>query len=135
MTSLELRGSPGVIYSADPRWTFAVLDFGKAPLLEVHVRVKIAGGRTKTDGECDILIGDNHTAGTSRDKAQSPLASRCLAAIECKFHATTLSLALGREFANLCRDRGIRVRGYFVSISEAHRCRTMMISCSSLLPP
>jgi hypothetical protein len=115
VTSLEFRGSPGVIYSADPRWTFAVLDFGKAPLHEVHVRVKITGGRTKTDGECDILIVDHHTAGTSRDQEQSPPASKCLAAVECKFHATTLSVALGREFANLCRDRGIRVMGYFVS--------------------
>lgn len=115
VTSLEFRGSPGVIHSGDTRWTFAVLDFGKAPLLEVHVRVKITGGRTKTDGECDILILDHHTAGTSRDKYQSPPAARCLAVIECKFYSTTLSVALGREFANLCRDRGSRVMGYFVS--------------------
>lgn len=112
---LDFRGSPGVIHTPNQRWTFAVLDFGVAPLLEVHVRVKITGGKTKTEGECDVLILDHHTAGTSRDKLQSPAASKCLAVIECKFYSSTLPVALGREFANLCRDRGPKVVGYFVS--------------------
>ncbi|BEL05449.1 hypothetical protein Q0Z83_036400 [Actinoplanes sichuanensis] len=112
---LEFRGAPGVIHAPNQRWTFATLNFGVAPLLEVHLRVKIVGGRTKTEGECDILILDHHAAGTSRAKRQSPAASKCLAVIECKFYSTTLPVALGREFANLCRDRGQRLLGYFVS--------------------
>jgi hypothetical protein len=112
---LEFRGSPGAIHSLDQRWTFAVLGFGVAPPLEVHVRVKITGGKTKTEGECDVLILDHHTAGNSRHKGQSPASSRCLAVIECKFYSTTLPVALGREFANLCRDRGPKTIGYFVS--------------------
>jgi hypothetical protein len=114
VTDLDFRGSPGLLHSSDTRWTFAVLDFARAPLLEVHIRVKVTGGRANTESECDILILDQHTAGTSRVKRQSPQATKCLAIIECKFYSTTLPVALGREFAYLCRDRR-SVTGYFVA--------------------
>jgi hypothetical protein len=115
VTDIEFRGAPGVIYTADPRWTYAMLRFGRAPELEVHVRVKIVGGRTHTEGECDVLILEQHAADTSRYKNQSPPASKCLAVIECKFYPCTLPVSLGREFAALCTDRGPKVMGYFVS--------------------
>jgi hypothetical protein len=115
VTDIEFRGAPGVIHSAEARWTYAVLRFGRAPELEVHVRVKIIGGRTRTEGECDVLIVEQHAADTSRYKSQSPSASKCLAVIECKFYPCTLPVSLGREFAALCMDRGPKIVGYFVS--------------------
>ncbi|MGW3610579.1 hypothetical protein ACWD6N_11925 [Micromonospora sp. NPDC005163] len=126
VTDLVFRGAPGVIYSSDPQWTFAVLGFGNAPPLEVHVRVKIIGGKTRTEGECDVLILDHHAAASSRYRSKSPPASKCLAVIECKFYPGPLPVSLAREFAQLCHDRGNNVVGYFVSNQRsAMVCQTL----------
>jgi hypothetical protein len=115
VTDLVFRGAPGVLYARTGGWTHALVSFGQAPPLEIHLRVNLEGKSTKTDAECDVLIIEHHAAFESRRDGVSPKSSRCIGVVECKYYSGQLPPGLAREFAQLCNDRGKPHVGFFVS--------------------
>ncbi|SRR5712691_2458782 len=55
--NLTFRTSPGQLYSTRQDYTYAVIEFGRAPALEVHVGVKVQG-TSGVEHECDVLVLD-----------------------------------------------------------------------------
>ncbi|WP_018721700.1 hypothetical protein [Salinispora fenicalii] len=81
---LVLRGAPGVIHARKRPFTHAVLYFGAARPIEVHMRVKV---RSKNfDGESDVLLIDTKAARNSRDTQQLPKPPGCVLTIEGKYY-------------------------------------------------
>lgn len=101
---LVFRGSPGLLHARGRRFTHAVIRFGQAPPIEVHLRVKVRGG-SGSHGECDILIIDSHTADTSRRRDEAPPGGSCLLAIECKYYLVPLPIEAATAFSGRCGDR------------------------------
>lgn len=101
---LVFRGSPGLLHARGRRFTHAVIRFGQAPPIEVHLRVKVRG-TSGSDGECDILIIDSHTADTSRHKDAVPKGSSCELAIECKYYLVPLPIEAATAFSGRSGDR------------------------------
>lgn len=85
---LVFRGSPGAMHSTGRRFTHAVLTFGEARPIEVHVRVKVRG--KSLDSESDILILDTRAARDSREKRELPRSAGCVLTIECKYFLVSL---------------------------------------------
>ncbi|WP_155374782.1 hypothetical protein [Catellatospora vulcania] len=81
---LVFRGAPGVIHARRRPFTHAVLYFGAARPVEVHLRVKVQW--KNFDGESDVLIIDTKAARDSRDKQQLPKPTGCVLTIEGKYY-------------------------------------------------
>lgn len=83
------RGAPGLLHSRG-RFTHAVLYFGQARPVEVHLRVKVQGKGLAR--ESDILLIDSQAAIDSRTKGELPKPGGCLLTIEGKFYTVPLPL-------------------------------------------
>jgi hypothetical protein len=94
--SLTFRTSPGRLYSTRQNYTHAVIEFGQAPALEVHVGVKVQGS-SGVEHECDVVVVDADEASLCRRERTSPRAYKCLIAIECKYYAAQGVQGLIRE--------------------------------------
>ncbi|MGW9192512.1 hypothetical protein [Micromonospora chersina] len=81
---LVLRGAPGVIHARRRPFTHAVLRFGAARPIEVHLRVKVQW--KNFDAESDVLLIDTKAARSSRDKQQLPKPSGCVLTVEGKYY-------------------------------------------------
>lgn len=81
---LVLRGAPGAIHARKRPFTHAVLYFGAARPIEVHLRVKVRS--RNFDGESDVLLIDTKAARDSRDKQQLPSPRGCVLTIEGKYY-------------------------------------------------
>lgn len=100
---LVFRGAPGSIHARRRLFTHAVLYFGDARPIEVHLRVKVQS--KSFDAESDILLIDTKAARVCRDRAQLPKASSCVLTIEGKYYLLGVS-----------RDEALKyvgVRAYF----------------------
>lgn len=104
-TDLIFRTSPGRLSSKRRDYTHAVLAFGTAPPVEVHVGVKVQGN-SGVEHECDVLVLDAAEAQVCRQIGASPHSRRSLLAIECKFYTSSLPLHQARGFAGLKTDLG-----------------------------
>lgn len=82
--NLVFRGAPGVIHARRRSFTHAVLYFGAARPVEVHLRVKVQW--KNFDGESDVLLIDTKAARECRDKQQLPKPSGCVLTIEGKYY-------------------------------------------------
>lgn len=102
-THLVFRTSPGRLYSRTQDYTHAVLTFGSTPALEVHVGVRVQGSSGVLH-ECDVLVLPGDEAAWSRSNNADPRSSKCLMAVECKYYATPLPLAMARGFVGLRAD-------------------------------
>ncbi len=81
---LVFRGAPGVIHARRRLFTHAVLNFGEARPIEVHLRVKVQS--KNFDAESDVLLIDTKAARGSRDKQQLPKPAGCVMTIEGKYY-------------------------------------------------
>lgn len=113
-SDLLFRTSPGQLYSTRHAYTHAVVEFGRAPTLEVHIGVMVQGS-SGVPHECDVLVLDAEEAALCRRVPTSPRASKCLLAIECKYYAAHLPLGQARAFAGLSADLGGRAHAVFVA--------------------
>jgi hypothetical protein len=111
---LIFRTSPGHLYSTRRDYTHAVIEFGRAPALEVHVGVKVQGS-SGVEHECDVLVLNAAEAVLSRRLRTSPRAGKCLIAIECKYYTAHLPLGQARGFAGLSADLGNAAHAIFVA--------------------
>lgn len=102
-TNLVFRTSPGQLSSTRRDYTHAILRFGSAPPLEVHVGVMVQGN-SKVEHECDVVVLDAAEAQTCRQVKAPPRSARCHLAIECKYYTVRLPLHLARGFAGLKTD-------------------------------
>jgi hypothetical protein len=112
--NLTSRTSPGQLYSTRQDYTYAVIEFGRAPALEVHVGVKVQG-TSGVEHECDVLVLDAAEAVLCRRLRTSPRAGKCLIAIECKYYTAYLPLGQARGFAGLSADLGNSAHPIFVA--------------------
>jgi hypothetical protein len=112
--SLLFRTSPGRLWSTKHNYTYAVVEFGTAPALEVHVGVYVQGS-SGVQHECDVLVLDADEAALCRSERTSPRAAKCLLAIECKYYAAYVPLNQARGFAGLSMDMGNRDHSLFVA--------------------
>lgn len=112
--SLVFRTSPGRLYSTTHNYTHAVVTFGRAPTLEVHLGVQVQGGSGVLH-ECDVIVLDADEAALCRRERTSPRAAKCLLAIECKYYTAHLKLGQARGFAGLSADMGSRMHPLFVA--------------------
>ncbi|WP_405165914.1 hypothetical protein OG203_12995 [Nocardia sp. NBC_01499] len=113
-SNLVFRTSPGWLYSTARNYTHAVLEFGRAPELEVHIGVKVQGN-SGVEHECDVVVLDAEEADLCRFARTSPRASKCLLVIECKYYTGHLPLGQARGFAGLSADLGRRAHPIFVA--------------------
>lgn len=111
---LIFRTSPGRLYSTRRNYTHAVVEFGIAPPLEVHVGVKVEGS-SGVEHECDVMAVDAEEAALCRREKTSPRATKCLLVIECKYYTAHLPLGQARGFAGLSADMGTRAHPIFVA--------------------
>ncbi|MEU5903772.1 hypothetical protein ABZ780_05290 [Micromonospora sp. NPDC047467] len=86
VSELVFRGAPGFIHARRRPFTHAVLYFGDARPIEVHLRVRVQVQAKKFDAESDILLVDTKAARVCRDKTQLPKASGCVLTIEGKYY-------------------------------------------------
>jgi len=112
--SLIFRTSPGRLYSTRQNYTHAVVEFGRAPALEIHVGVQVQGN-SGVEHECDVLVLYSDEAMLCRRIRTSPRAAKCLLAIECKYYTAHLPLGQARGFAGLSADLGRRAHPIFVA--------------------
>lgn len=125
-SDLVFRTSPGMLYSVVQPYTHAVLQFDKLDALEVHVGVRVQG-RSKVLHECDVLVLSQSEAALSRGKSVAPRGSKCLLAVECKFYASPLGLALAREFHGLHSDLAVQFP-HFVSNLRSRSVERLLTS-------
>lgn len=111
---MVFRTSPTRLYSTAHDYTHAVITFGRAPMVEVHVGVQVQGVSGVLH-ECDVVVLDADEAALCRRKRVNPRAAKCLLAIECKYYSSGLKLGLARGFAGLSADLGNRVYPLFVA--------------------
>jgi hypothetical protein len=102
---LVFRTSPGNIWSTRREYTHALVSFPRAPELEIHVGVKVAGA-SRVAHECDVLILWAAEAEYCRRHTLLPQIKYCVAAAECKFYASSPPLGAARGFEGLCVDLG-----------------------------
>lgn len=114
VNSLIFRTSPGRLYSTRRAYTHAVVEFGTAPALEVHVGVKVVGN-SGVEHECDVVVVEAQEAALCRRENTSPRAAKCWLAIECKYYSAHLPLGQARGFAGLSADLGNRSHPIFVA--------------------
>ncbi len=101
--NLTFRTSPGRLYSRTHDYTHAVIQFGRAPALEVHIGVRVQGSSGVLH-ECDILVLAADEANWSRSNSADPRGSKCLLGVECKYYTSPLPLAMARGFVGLRAD-------------------------------
>lgn len=111
---LVFRTTPGRIYSRAHDYTHAVVRFGNAPVLEVHVGVQVQGSSGAMH-ECDVVVLDAEEAALCRRERTFPRVAKCLLAIECKYYTAHLPLGQARGFVGLSMDMGSRVHSLFVA--------------------
>jgi hypothetical protein len=103
VSDLVFRTSPGQLYSDSKLYTHAVVEFEGAPLLEVHVGVRVQG----TSGvlhECDVLVLPSAEAEFSRAEQVAPQGSQCVLIVECKYYTSGLDIGQARKFEGLRAD-------------------------------
>ncbi len=103
VSELVFRTSPGRLYSTTHDYTHAVLEFGRAPALEVHLGVRVLGSSGVLH-ECDVLVLESGEAEWSRANRADPRSSKCLLAVECKYYTVPLPLSMARGFVGLRAD-------------------------------
>jgi hypothetical protein len=112
--NLVFRTTPGRIYSRAHDYTHAVVRFGSAPVLEVHVGVQVQGSSGAMH-ECDVVVLDADEAALCRRERTFPRVAKCLLAIECKYYTAHLPLGQARGFVGLSADMGNRAHSLFVA--------------------
>jgi hypothetical protein len=95
------RRGPGSIWST--AFSFAVLRYDPAPVLEVHVGVRVEG-QSGVAHEADVSAILQSEANRARADKFAPRARACVFVIECKYYLATLKLSLLREFLGLTTD-------------------------------
>lgn len=115
--TLTFRRSPGHIWSHAHPYSHAVVEFLSKPSLEAHVGIYVSG-KSGVIHEADLAILRRDEALTCRNSNVPPRQSKIIAAVECKFYATTLGLHLARGFMGLCTDLTAR-NVYFVTNTES----------------
>ncbi len=114
VNDLVFRTSPGRLYSTKHPYTHAVVEFDRAPSLEVHLGVQVQGN-SGVPHECDVLILPAEEAALSRQIRMAPRGNKCLLAIECKYYAASqLGIGHARNFDGLHSDLRT-ARNLFVS--------------------
>jgi hypothetical protein len=115
---LVFRTSPGQIFSRAHPYTHAVVRFGHAPALEVHLGVQVQG-QSGVLHECDVLVLPAEEAVLSRRMSMAPRGNRCLLAIECKYYISSrLGIGEARNFEGAITDLKPR-KNLFVSNTGA----------------
>ncbi|MFD7298897.1 hypothetical protein ACFV9W_36935 [Streptomyces sp. NPDC059897] len=118
VNSLVFRTSPGQLYSTTHPYTHAVVEFDRAPALEVHLGVQVQGNSGVLH-ECDVLILPADEAALSRQIRMAPRGNKCLLAIECKYYtASRVGIGHARNFEGLHSDLRT-ARNLFVSNTGA----------------
>jgi hypothetical protein len=112
--NLVFRTTPGRIYSRAHDYTHAVVRFGSAPVLEVHVGVQVQGSSGAMH-ECDVVVLDADEATLCRRERTFPRVAKCLLAIECKYYTAHLPLREARGFVGLSADMGNQAHSLFVA--------------------
>ncbi|MEV3954332.1 hypothetical protein [Streptomyces albogriseolus] len=101
---LVFRTSPGQIFSRVQPYTHAIVQFGHAPALEVHLGVQVQGG-SRVLHECDVLVLPAEEAALSRRMSMAPRGGKCLLAIECKYYVSSqLGIGAARNFEGAITD-------------------------------
>jgi hypothetical protein len=107
------RRGPGSIWS--PRFSYAVLSYGAAEPLEVHVGIGIEG-QSGVAHEADVSVLREGEAEIARRERFAPRARGCVFGFECKYYATRLDLSILREYLGLTTDlRSHHVQHWIVS--------------------
>ncbi|MEU4161726.1 hypothetical protein [Actinoplanes sp. NPDC026670] len=120
---LLLRGAPGALHVRDRGFTHALLQFGNARPIEMHVRVKVQGKSFAS--ESDILLLDTKTARESRDKRKLPAAVGCLLSIECKYYLVPLPRDEAIHYLGVRSNLSAKMQSLFVTNSfsaPANQC-------------
>jgi len=118
VNNLVFRTTPGRLYSTKHPYTHAIVEFDRAPALEVHVGVQVQGN-SGVAHECDVLILPSDEAALSRQIRMAPRGNKCLLAIECKYHtAGPVDIGHARNFEGLHSDLRT-ARNLFVSNTGA----------------
>ena len=99
---LVFRRAPGVLHGA-ALFTHALLEFPNSEPLEVHVGVRVSGV-SQLAHECDVAVLRHDECRRSRANNILPRSRALIVAIEGKYYADSLPLALGRGFLGLGRD-------------------------------
>jgi hypothetical protein len=112
--NLVFRTTPGRIYSTAHDYTHAVIQFGNASVLEVHVGVQVQGSSGAMH-ECDVVVLDAGEAVLCRRERTFPRVAKCVLAIECKYYTAHLPLGQARGFVGLSADMGNQAHSLFVA--------------------
>ncbi len=119
------RTSPGYIFSKRHPYTHAVISFPQAPLLEVHMGVRVVG-KSDVLHECDVAVIEHAEAETCRRREVPPRSRNVLIAVECKFFSTRLQLYLARSFLGLLSDLSVQ-NPMFVTNSYSDSVEKLLI--------
>lgn len=124
-TELIFRTSPGVIYSRINNYTHAVLNFGSnIPILEVHIGIKLVG-KSKVEHEADVVVLYSEAAHKCRRSHYSPISSKAILSVECKYYSTKLKLDLARSFIGLVQDLSVK-EAFFVSNTNSNSVQKLL---------
>lgn len=122
VTQFIVRGAPGYIHSTTRDYGYAVFRCNSR-WYEVHLGVQYFGASGVLH-EFDISILDAADASHSRTNLQNPSSGKARIVFECKYYATTLDIALGREFAGLLSDFSSAKSARLVTNSTSNSIRT-----------
>ncbi|GIF48191.1 hypothetical protein DFJ67_3522 [Asanoa ferruginea] len=128
---LVFRGAPGVIHGRGRRsFTHAVLYFGAARPIEVHLRVKVQW--KNFDGESDVLLIDTNAARHSRDKRQLPKPSGCVLTIEGKYYPLGVPRDEALKYVGMRRSFPPSMASLFVTNSFSTHARKCLSHANRL---
>ncbi len=128
---LVFRGSPGVIHARGRQFTHAVLRFGAARPIEVHLRVKVR--HKNFDSESDVLLIDTRAARDSRDKQELPRPSGCVLSIECKYYLLGVSRDEALKYIGVRHNFPPSMASLFVTNSFSPKANQCLSNTKGLL--
>jgi hypothetical protein len=111
--TLRFRTSPGKISSAKHDYTHAIIRFPASLTFEAHIGVYVEG-LAGVVHECDVLVIDRAEGIFCRRTEVHPKKANTVLTAECKFHAGSLGIELGRQFLGVTADLGTEGR-FFLS--------------------
>ena len=126
--TLRLRTAPGRIYTTSPAYTHAVFVFDRADPLEAHVGIYVAG-RSTVAHECDVAVVDKAEAQRARALGVHPRSSKGRFTVEAKFYATSLGIALAREFTGLRSDLSAQTSLFVTNTTAESVARLLSHRC------